>query len=197
MQKLVWCTGLLVYILFAQTDDEPMQDIEPGIYHSAAVGADSTVKIISKPSDDFESDVLQENLYVQILSEINNAQFSTDNEPAQNKYQLLEKCRRYYPKAKLRSDTLIIPYPPQKLDRFKEIKYVIPEDYFKNKNTAYLQPQIQLTLYQEKSTVMINKAYLLSYYRSPDIPGNSAQQYRSILQYIYNVVRPYTNVGVA
>ena len=189
MQTLVWCTGLLVSILFAQTINEP------GPYHSVIVRTDSTVKITSKPSDDIESDVLQENLYIQIMSEINNPHFSTDNEPAQNKYQLLENCQRYYSKAKLRSDTLVIPYPPQKLDRFKDIKYVIPKDYFKNKNTAYLQPQIQLTLNQEKSTVMINKAYLLSYYRSPVIPGNSSQQYRSILQYIYNLLLPYTNVS--
>ena len=89
MQKLVWCTGFFVSIVLAQSDYCFLPDDSPVLHQSAVLPADSTVKIIGKPSDEVASDVLQENLYTQILSEINNPQHSNHTVLPENKYQLL------------------------------------------------------------------------------------------------------------
>jgi hypothetical protein len=197
MQKIVWWIGFLVSIFIAQSNIDMLQGNWSALSQSAVMQVDSTVRITGRPSDDVKSDVLQENLYVQILSEINTAPFIRDIKLSENKYQLLKKCQQYYPKVTLHDDTLIIPYPPQKLDRFKEVKYLIPGSYFSTIKQTPLQPQIQLTFNPDKSTLMINHSYLLSYYRTPGIGENSLERYKVILQYIYNLLLPYTSVSDA
>jgi hypothetical protein len=196
MQKLVWSTGFLVSIVLAQIEYCLLPENSPVLRQSGVLLADSSLNVIAKPSDVIATDVLQESLYGQILSEINNPNQRSHSKPPEHKYQLLEGCRQYYPNATLRSDTLIIPYPDQKVERFKEIKYFIPAKYFgDNDKPTSLQPKIQLHLNPDKSTLMINNSYLLSYYRSPGIKNNSLEQCTKVLQYIFNLLLPYTTIN--
>jgi hypothetical protein len=182
MPKILWSTGLLVAISLGQT------------YQFSVQRADSSAQIIIEPSDFISTDVLQESLYVQLLMEINNPRQEITTALPQNKFQLLQRGLQYYPKAVFRGDTLIIPYPAQKVERFKEIRYFIPIEYFAEKGKiASLQPEIKLYLDPDKSTLMINNSYRLSYYRSPGIKNKSLQQSKKVLQYIFNLLLPYTN----
>jgi len=186
MQKLLWSTGLLVAISLGQTLHEK--------YQFSVQRADSSAKIIIEPSESISTDVLQESLYVQLLMEINNPSREITAAFPQNKFQLLQRGLQYYPKAVLRGDTIIIPYPARKIKKFKEIKYFIPTEYFtEHSEIASFQPEIQLFLNPEKSTLIINNSYLLSYYRSPGINNKSLQQSIKVLQYIFNLLLPYTN----
>jgi len=193
MQKLLCYIGFFASVLAAQSEFCPAPDDSTILHQYAILTGDSTIKIIGKPGEEIASDVLQEKLYTQLLSEINNPRRRDHTILPENKYQLLQRCRQYYPKSIIRNDTLIIPYPPQKVDRFKEIKYFIPEGYFRNNNNfTSLQPQIQLHLNPEKSTLMINNSYLLSLYRSTDSHNNPLQHYKKVLQHVYNLLLPYT-----
>jgi hypothetical protein len=178
----------------ARSEDLLAQEKSLSLHQFTTQNADSAEKIIIEPSTDVATDALQESLYDQILAEINHPGRQTQFQPTANKSQLLQKCLHYYPKAKINGDTLIIPYPPQKVMGFKEIKYFIPQAYFDTDNKIFsLQPQIRLDLNPDKSTLKINNSYLLSFYRHPGIKSNSLQQSRQALQYIFNLLLPYTN----
>jgi hypothetical protein len=194
MQKLLWSTGLLISIVLAQPEYNILSENSPVLFQSGVLPADSSVKIIIEPSDLIATDVLQESLYVQILAEIKNPTRGIYTAPPENKFQLLQRCLDYYPKAVLQGDTLIIPYPPHKVERFKEVRYFIPINYFNTNSKIHsLQPQIQLHLNPDKSTLMINNSYLLSFYRSPRIKNKSLHQCKKVLQYIFNLLIPYMN----
>ena len=196
MQKSVWIIGLLISIALAQTEFGQLPGSSLVLGQAGILSADSSTKVINYPSDDVATDVLQETLYAQIVSEINNPQLKSSTKQSENKHQLLQRCQSYYPRSIIRSDTLIIPYPPQKVDRFKEVKYIIPEEYFKNNNDFIsLQPHIQLYLNPDKSTIMMNNSFLLSFYRTPAIINSSLQQYKKVLQYVYNLLLPYTIIN--
>jgi hypothetical protein len=193
MRKIIWGTGLLVSIIFAQTEYISLRDNSHVFSKTVVLQADSSVKRTSKPSHDFDIDELQERLYAQIISEINNPKSDILHLTIKDKNQLIEICQQYYPKAKLNGDTLIIPYPPQKVEKFKQIRYLIPPSYFeKNSTITSLQPQIELYLNPDKSTLLINNTYFISLYRSPRVDNSSIRQYKKILQYIFNLLLPYT-----
>ena len=194
MQKISLHTGLIIAIVLGQIELSSVAENAPDMYQFSVLRSDSLAKSIIEPSDFIATDVLQESLYVQLLAEINNPDRAITTNLPQNKFKLLQRSLRYYPKALLRDDFLIIPYPDRKVKKFKEIKYFIPTEYFsKNSKIVSLQPEIDLYLNLDKSTLTVNNSYPLSYYRSPGLKNISLQQSKKVLQYIFNILLPYTN----
>jgi hypothetical protein len=192
MAKLLWCIILLVSLALAQIENHSLSSGTSSL--SKFYSADTTKRIIIESSDIPNIDVLQESLYNRIIDEIDNPKQELFNSGPKNKLQLLRHSQKYYPKATLNNNTIIIPYPQRIVKEFKEIRYGIPSNYLNNKDKTYsLEPVIRLDLNPTKSTLMINKSYLLSYYRSPKIKKNSVHQCSKALQFVYNLILPLSS----
>jgi hypothetical protein len=195
MQEMMWKTGFLVSIVFAQFGYCQSSDKTPDLNMSEVLNADSTVKQISNPSHDITTDVLQEKLYIQIIAEINDPQSKFYHNPPTNRLQLLNIFRQYYPNVILINDTLVIPYPHPKVEKFREIKYIIPSDYFLNHKFHPLQPQIQLKFNSDQSTLLINNSYYFSLYQAPVIHKSTIEQLQYVVKHIYNLFIPYERLN--
>jgi hypothetical protein len=90
---------------------------------------------------------------------------------------------------------LTISYPEKKIKELKEIRYLIPRDYFNRKEkVSFLQPDIHLLYNQDKSTVTLNRSYTFSFYRIPGMQRNSLEQSRDAIQQIFNLIFPYPQI---
>lgn len=191
MQKLLWSLCLFVSLVLAQTENRSSPKGTQTLDQSLILREDSTSRIIINSPDYYTTDALQESLYVRIIEEMENSDQHFSPPPPQNNDQLLNMYLEYYPKATLRGDNLIIPYPPRKVETFKEIRYIIPNNYFTNANKPLpLQPDIRLKFNQGKSTLTINESYSLSFYRSPNLKNISLQQSKNALQNVFNLIIP-------
>jgi len=191
MQNLLWSLCLFVSLVLAQTENRSSPKGTQTLDQSLILREDSTSRIIINSPDYYTTDALQESLYVRIIKEMENSGQDISPPPPENNFQLLSRYLEYYPKATLRGDNLIIPYPPRKVETFKEIRYIIPNNYFTNANKPLpLQPDIRLQFNQGKSTLTINESYSLSFYRSPNLKNISLQQSKNALQNVFNLIIP-------
>jgi hypothetical protein len=147
--------------------------------------------LFAQSPEDYDTDVLQESLYVRIVKILTNKEsieppFSPDNID-----ELLTINQRYYPGANLSKDTLFIPYPARKVKELHRIEYTIPPDYFdKSKQSSFLKPNIKLSFNARKSTVTMNNSYPMSFYRSPQIAAHSPDRTREAIEYIFDIILP-------
>ena len=147
--------------------------------------------LIAQSSVDYDTDVLQESLYVHITRTLRNQNSISFPALPANKSELLEINKRYYPQAVLNNDTLLIPYPSRKVKELPELKYIIPRDFFNGSSEQVcLQPDISLTFNRSKSTITMNKSYPMTFYRSPKIRIQSLEQIKKALEYIFDMILP-------
>jgi hypothetical protein len=186
MTKLLWGTALFIALFVLQIKSNSLSLTTSVL--STSLSVDSTRKILIESADIPNIDVLQESLYVLINEEIENPKQNYLYPFPQNEAQLLAQSQKYYPKAKLSDNTLVIPYPQHIVNSFNELRYNIPTNYFTN--NSLLEPLISLDLNPEKSTLKINNSYIASYYRSPGIRSNSVKACQKALKIIYNLILP-------
>ena len=141
--------------------------------------------------DDTEINDLQEQFFVHIQNSLNQ-NLSLRFKRFENRDQFYEANKFYFREAELSGDSLIIPYPGHKVKELNRIVYLIPPAYFsKNKNQfKNLTPNINLKFDPEKSTITINNAYPLSYYKSPLLKSDSKAFVQQSLQYLYTMFLP-------
>lgn len=138
-----------------------------------------------------DTDVLQEDLYHRLVSRIENHTSINENPIPTTRFQFFQNSLKYYPEATLKGEMFIIPYPQGKFKNFKEMRYHIPSDFFKdNYPESSLQPEITLQKSTEKSTLIFNNAYTLVFYRSPGIKSDALLKSTQAIQKIYNLILP-------
>jgi hypothetical protein len=192
MQKLLWCTVLIISFVLAQSANNFPSENSQRLQQTPGLMRDSASRNLVEYYDSHDTDALQENLYLRIISKLREPYQESTVRPAETSFQLLQNCLKYYSSATLDGNALIVSYPEQKIKEVKEIRYLIPRDYFKQKhNVVLLQPDIHLLYNQDKSTITLNRSYTFSFYRMPGIKSNSLEPSKAAIQQIFNLIFPY------
>jgi len=195
MHKLLWCTSLIVSFVLAQSANNFPLENSQRLQQTPGLMTDSSSRNLVEYYDSHDTDALQEDLYLRIIAKLREPYQKSTLRPPETSFQLLQNCLKYYSNATLDGKALTVPYPKQKIKEVKEIRYLIPRDYFKQKNNvAFLQPDIHLLYNQDKSTVTLNRSYTFSFYRMPGIMSNSLEPRKAAIQQIFNLIFPYPQI---
>jgi hypothetical protein len=192
MQKLLWCTVLFVSIVLAQSANNFPSENSQRLQQTPGLMTDSSSRNLVEYYDSHDTDALQEDLYLRIIAKLREPYQKNTLRPPETSFQLLQNCLKYYSNATLDGNALTVSYPVQKIKEVKEIRYLIPRDYFnQKKKISFLQPDIHLLYNRDKSTVTLNRSYTFSFYRLPGLKSNSLEQSKGAIQQIFNLIFPY------
>jgi hypothetical protein len=139
------------------------------------------LEITNKLSNLTDTYELQEDLFNRIKRSILEEPKNTKSLLTKDK--IFEKITQIYPNAIVNSDTVTIPHPKQGIKVMDGIEYLIQDTIFK----PMVASRLKLNYNEENSTIILNNAYPISFYKSPQIENLPIDQLTIALESVYNL----------